>query len=360
MADFAPGLTPSDVTSMLPCAAPIHEEMMPRFFLSSLLTFCLVSAAPTPAWAGPGDPLGLLPYDARIVLHLNARRAMSRPWVKAVVDKVANLPRVKHHLDAFVEQYGIDPLRAVGDLTIAFPDRSRTGLPLWVMKGEIDPKKVLAGAKKGAALKTRKRGGQRYYTASDGTGLAFLRGHTLVGDRDVLERALTAAPKKRGPRNKTFRKILKGTNQKAAMWFVGAISGDVRRQMGRRTPMLRSLETVRGTADLTDGLDLHIVGRLAPADAKALVARARAELDAQRGSTMVKLSGLSLLIERIQLRAEGKLVTLDLRLSGQEMTRLQAPLALFASVLVAGQMPPPPRKTPPPGQRIRRVEPKEK
>ncbi len=345
---------------MLPCATPFREEMMLRFFLSSLFTLCFVSASPAPSWAGPSDPLGLLPKDTRIVMHLNAHQAMSRPWVKAVVGKVAALPRVKHHLDAFVDQYGIDPLRAVGDLTIAFPDRSRTGLPLWVVKGEIDPKKVLAGAKKGSILKTRKRGGQRYYTAPDGTGLAFLRGHTLVGDRAVLERALTAAPKRHGPRNKAFRKLLKGTNQKAAMWFVGAISGDVRRQMGRRTPALRSLETVRGTADLTDGLDLHLVARLAPADAKSLVARAQAELEAQRGSTMVKLSGLSLLIDRIQLRAEGKRVTLDLRLSNQEMTRLQAPLALFASVLVAGQMPPLPRKTPPPGRRIRRGEPKEK
>ncbi len=353
-------MTPANVPSMLRCVRFFHEEMMRRLVPTSLLALALLGLTPTPSWAGPVDPLGLLPNDARIVLHLKARQAMKHPWVKAVVDKVAAVPRVEHQLSVFVDQYGIDPLRAMGDLTIAFPDRSRTGLPLWVMKGQFDPKKVLKGAQKTAKLKTRKRGGVRYYTAPDGTGLAFLRDHTLVGDRAALERALKAAPKKRGPRDKGFRALLGKTDQKAPIWFVGAISKDVRKQLGRRTTALRSLETIRGTAHLSDGLVLRVRARLAPADAQALVARGQAQLAAQKNSTMVKLSGLSLLMERVKLRAEGPVLTLDLELSAEEMNRLSAPLALFAGVLVAGQLPPTPRKAPPRGQRIRRVESKEK
>ncbi len=325
-----------------------------------LTMLVLVVGMPNWAWAGPTNPLAMLPTETRIVMHLDAQRAMSRPWVKAVVDKVAALPRVRDQLNAFVEQYGIHPLRAVGDLTIAFPDRSRTGLPLWVMKGKIDPDKVLAGAKKAAKLKKRKRAGQQYYTSPDGTGLAFLKGYTLVGDRGVLEQALSAKAKKKGPQDKVFRSLLKQTDRKAAMWFVGSISKDVRRQIGKRSLGLKSLTTIRGTARVNDGLDLAISAQLAPADAEALARRTRAELDAQRNSTMVRLSGLSLLMDRIQLKAEGDLFKLTLRLSDAEMTRLQAPLALFASVLVAGQLPPPPRQKVPAGTRIRRAESKEK
>ena len=182
----------------------------------------------------------------------------------------------------------------------------------------------------------------------------------MVGDRAVLERALSAATKRRGPQGKTFQRLLKETNQKAAMWFVGALSKNVRKQMGRRTQVLGSLRTVRGTADLSDGLDLSVIAHLTPADAQSLVEKIRTHLDAQRNSTMVKLSGIGLLMDRIQLKAEGEKVSLDLRLTAAEMTRLQAPLALFASVLVAEQLPPPPRRGPPPGQRIRRAEPKQK
>jgi hypothetical protein len=120
------------------------------------------------------------------------------------------------------------------------------------------------------------------------------------------------------------------------------------------------MKSIRGTVDVTQGVKLDIVARLSPADAQWVVTRAKAELEQQRNSTMVKLSGLSLLLDRIKLHADGERLTIALALSEAEMTRLQTPLAMLASVLVAGQLPPAPRKRPPPGQPIRRVEQKQK
>jgi hypothetical protein len=75
---------------------------------------------------------------------------------------------------------------------------------------------------------------------------------------------------------------------------------------------------------------------------------------------MVKIMGLDLLIDRLVLRAKGEEVTLTLRLSEAEATRLQAALAMVASALIARQLSRPSVRPPPPGQRIRRAQGKEK
>jgi hypothetical protein len=328
----------------------------PLALAALLLAVCLTA----PAAAAPVDTVQMLSSDVRIVMHLDASQLMSRPWVNGVVERVARLPRLLDQLNALETQYGIDPLRAVGDLTIAFPDRSRTGLPLWIVGGDIDAAKVLMGAKKAARLMTRKRAGHQYYTAPDGTGLAFVGERTLVGDRALLERTLSAVGKKRGPRDPAFRRLLKQIDRHKAAWFVGSISSDVRRQLSRRAPILGSLKAIRGVVDVTKGGRLDVWARLDPNDAQKIVARVQADLAQMRGSAMVKIMGLDLLIDRLVLRAEGEELTLTLRLTEAEATRLQAALAMVASALIAGQLSRPSVRSPPPGQRIRRARGKEK
>src|SRR5688572_7322408 len=96
--------------------------------------------------AAEADPY--LPDDARGVAHLNVRAALDaafvkkylREWVRTAVQGGGGaLPRL-------LADFGLDPLRDVDRITLAWPGNLTTEHAVAVVRGRFDPAKVRAAA----------------------------------------------------------------------------------------------------------------------------------------------------------------------------------------------------------------------
>jgi hypothetical protein len=281
-----------------------------------------------PLWtvnAAAADIKGALKYvpsDAFAVVGVNGDRVKHSVIYKKALEIALKERGAKRELDKIRKATGINVLKDIRSLVIAFDPKviQDDDKFLAVVEVPVNQAKVLAFMKReGAKLQTRQGMGGQYYLLGrqqDGA-LAFRGKFIVVGDREVFERGM----KKTGPGFKLAAQLRKVSSR--ALFVAVDPPKKVRQKLAKEDKNLGQLQALAAGAEVSPGLKLDAFAQLATAGAASqLEQMATGGLNQARNQREVKQFGLDSLLNGITITSQGRELTAKLRLSSADLQQL--------------------------------------
>ena len=289
--------------------------------LVKLAALAAVMSVPVAAQAGDAE-MSLVPQGSAMVLHVNMERLRSSSFYKTIILGLLNSPAMKMQIDMAKKQAGFDPINDLKSLTIVAPANMGAGAePLVILDGKIDAKAIAEKAGKSAQVTPAK-------------------GRVLIGKAD----SIAAAQKGGGAAG--LKGLLSKTNQKADVWFVANLPPELQAQMAQGNPMAKGLKTMRGSLDFGKGLNLK-VSMDTPMAKKASEEAAKAMAQALKEPMMTQM-GLAPMLQKLQVKAVGNELNVDLDLDESEVKKLQMMAQMMMMMAGGGAQTAPGQAAPPP------------
>ncbi|MCA9537771.1 MAG: hypothetical protein KC620_02715 [Myxococcales bacterium] len=296
-----------------------------------------------PAFAAGADDLALLPSDADIVLHLDVKGLQKSSLVQDLIKQAKMNPQAQKELDAFKENYGLDPEKDLNALTIMFPAASKTGQALFVIDSNAKYDRLLAGARKNdPGISEATHSGVKIHQGSKGMAMAAVGDKVLFGDVELLKKAINDRKGKGAQGNKSLMNLVKSTNVDGHLWFVADLPESVRQKMAQGDPELKGAESVRGSLDLSSGLKMQVIVGGDKAFAQKLVSSLDTQLkqarEEQAKNPMMAAMGVTALLEGIKTEVKNGEALLNVDLSDAQVQQLKALVTMAMGMAAAGAM----------------------
>lgn len=287
--------------------------------LVKMAALAAVMSVPVAAQANEAE-MSLVPQGSAMVLHVNMERLRSSSFYKTILSGLLNSPALKMQIDTAKNQAGFDPINDLKSLTIVAPAKIGQGEePLVILDGKIDAKKIAEKAGKSAQVTPAK-------------------GRVLIG------KANSVAAAQKGGGAAGLKSLLSKTNQKADLWFVANLPPELQKQMAQGNPMAKGLKSMRGSLDFAKGLKLK-VALDTPMAKKAADEAAKAVAQALKEPMMTQM-GLAPMLQKLQVKAVGNVLNVDLDLNEGEVKKLQMMAQMMMAMTGGGgsKMAPAPTK----------------
>lgn len=264
--------------------------------LVKMAALAALVSVPVAAQASDAE-MSLVPQGSVMVLHVNMERLRSSTFYKTIIVGLLNTPAIKMQIDMAKGQAGFDPINDLKSLTIVAPaDMGSGGEPLVILDGKIDAKMIAEKAGESAKVMPAK-------------------GRVLIG------KANSIAAAQKGGGATALKALLGQTNQKADLWFVANLPPAMQKQMAQGNPMAKGLKTMRGSLDFSKGLNLK-VALDTPMAKKAAQEATKAMAQALKEPMMTQM-GIAPMLQKLQVKAVGNELKVDLDLNDGEVKKLQ-------------------------------------
>jgi hypothetical protein len=329
-------------------------------FLGSVLASCRggCGGGAREAPATVQGRLALFPVETQVVVSFDFAKLRAGP----AADKLAALAQHSQadqtQIDEFARRTGLDPLRDVQSLIVAFPEeaRRRGEMGLVMRAQHLDEGRLLAYVreelkKKGDDLVATRSGSHTLWSArADPDVAAFLLDdHTLVLGAGgwaprmaALADAATARPSDSAATNLDLVRPAERAAGAHAIWAAALVPDETRRKL-LAEPRFKNAAAVSSLAlgiDLDRGLQAVLLADVAtPADAQGLAAKVQETLRDSKRNAQVLMLGLGPYLDGVTARAAGRTFELRAGLGEPQLDDLIARLGALATLARQGRVP---------------------
>ena len=295
-----------------------------RFTATCLISMLCLSLT---AWAGPKEDAALLPSDTQMFIQVDFAGLKQTPIFR---DMVANNPMYAQGLAEIKSKTGIDVDRDVKTITMGLLKGNEPDAVVVIID---TPLKVDSPAMKEKDVEKVSFSGKNYYRVGsnkDGA-IASINGRTVITQESRIKDILTGKARLA----KNLMKLSNGRDQKAQLWIFG-------------TPPDRATggapfrpENIYGFLDLKSGMKVHMEADTTKEFAAQAATTFNAEKKKIASTPQLAAMGLSSVVEKIQLSAQGKRIKVSLDLNAAEMNQLTNVIKMMMMAGGAGGATPP-------------------
>lgn len=302
----------------------------------------------TPAPAAAPNLLAWFPADTHVVLSIDFARLRTTPLWSALGGLATTDPADRQRIEDLAKRTGLDPLKQVDSLIVAFPEEARAqGSMGLILRGQgLDEARLVAYVrdqvgKQGDDLFSFRRAGRTLWATrrEPTTAGFFVDARTFVlGAGGWAEKMadLSADPNAKGASaNPTLVHLVEQAGPARAVWAVALVPAATRAALAAdpTVPGAAGVNRLSLGIDIGTGVDAKLVADLAThAEAEAMAQQVRDAVVTAKRSPQVLLLGLAPYLDGISSRAEGVGCELTLRLSDSQtndaIERLRAFLTL--------------------------------
>jgi len=301
--------------------------------------------------------LALFPAATHVVAAVDGNRLRASPAAAKLAALGTQSPEDKKLLEAFTSRTGLDPLRQIASVTLAFPDeaRARGEFGLLLRAEKLDEARLVAYVrdelqKTGDDLVPTAHGKYVLWSTKRDPSVAgfFVDGQTFALGAGgwaprMADLAETARPGDSAATNLDLTHLVERAAGAHAIWAAAIVPEAARRNLAAdpRYAAAASVLTLSVGIDLGKGMEAVVLADLATADgARALAAKAtEAVRDAKRNAQVLML-GLGPYLDSVTARAVDKSFELKASLGEAAvddlLVRLQGFMALMRGAGVPG------------------------
>jgi hypothetical protein len=251
--------------------------------------------------------LALFPIGARVVVSVEVARLRDSPAAAKLSTLATESQADKNALAEFQRRTGLDPVKQISSITLAFPEEARAGGEFGlVMSGDLfDEARLVAYArdelqKNGDDLVSNKRGRFTLWSSRREPAVVgfFVDKHTFVmgggswGQR-MAELADTARPGDSAATNLDLVRLVERAASSHAIWGAALVPEETRRTLAADPKLAdaATISTLYGGIDLGKGLEAELKAEVATAEsARALANKLTESLrDAKRNPQVLML-----------------------------------------------------------------------
>jgi hypothetical protein len=302
--------------------------------------------------------LALFPVETQVVVSFDFAKLRAGPAAEKLAALAQQSQADQQQIDQFARRTGLDPLRDIQSLVVAFPEEARRrGEMGLVMRAEhLDETRLLAYVreelkKKGDDLVATRRGGRTLWAARADPDLAafLLDASTLVlgaggwAPRMAdLADAATARPSESAATNLDLVHPAERAAGTHAIWAAALVPAETRRKL-RAEPRFKNAAAVSTLAlgiDLDRGLQAVLLADVATqADAQGLAVKVQETLRDSKRNAQVLMLGLGPYLDGVTARAAGRTFELRAGLNEPQLDDLIARLGALATLAREGRVP---------------------
>ena len=276
--------------------------------------------------------LALFPIAARVVVSIEVARLRDSPAAAKLSTLASESQADKDTLASFQRRTGLDPVKQISSLTIAFPEEARAGGEFGVvLRGDLfDETKLVAYArdelqKSGDDLVATKRGRFTLWSSRRDPAVSgfFIDKQTFVlgggswGQR-MAELADTARPGDSAATNLDLVHLVERAAASHAIWGAALVPEETRRTLAA-DPQLgeaASISTLYGGIDLGKGLEAELKADVATAaGAKSLASKVTESLRDAKRNPQVLMLGLGPYLDGLSAKSADSTFELHVSLS---------------------------------------------
>jgi hypothetical protein len=301
--------------------------------------------------------LALFPAATQLVVSVDVARLRSSPAAAKLSALATQSPEDKKLLDEFTARTGLDPMRQIGSLTLAFPEEARAHgeLGLLLRADHLDEARLIAYVrdqlqKSGDDLVATPHGRYVLWSTKRDPDVAgfFVDEQTFALGAGgwaprIADLAETARPGDSAATNVDLTRLVERAAGGHGVWAAALVPASTRRTLAA-DPQLSaasSVITLSAAIDLGKGLDALVVADLTTApEARALAARATEALRDAKRNAQVLMLGLGPYLDGVTARAVDKTFELKAGLGEAALddliVRLQGLLSLTRGAAIPG------------------------
>jgi hypothetical protein len=319
-----------------------------------LSAVALTSGCKSSSSAAAKEDMQLVPKDSQMVLMANLTRMRNTAMWRKLLDLRDSDPKSKADYDEFVQKCGLDPLKQIDSVFLAFPQGAGDAKEFAaILRGPFDENKLTQCAreqakKDGADLAISEYGGKKIYTdTKQGQAFAvFLDGKTAaIGGKEWIKKVidLAAGKKEAGESakdNAELMALMKRAKISDAAWGAGLVPQAARDSL-KNDPHLSSaasMKDVYGSVDFASGFvaDINVdVG--SEQDAKDLTAKVQSQLADTKKNPQIMMMGVATLIDQVKIEARGATFHVGMNYNQQQVDDIISRVKGFLKSL-GGQM----------------------
>jgi hypothetical protein len=264
--------------------------------------------------------LALFPIAARVVVSIEVARLRASPAAGKLSTLVTESQADKDALANFHRRTGLDPVKQISSITLAFPDEARAGGEFGVvLRGDtFDETKLVAYArdelqKNGDDLVGTKRGRFTLWASRRDSAVSgfFLDKQTFVVGggswaQRMAELADTARPGDSAATNLDLVHLVERAAASHAIWGAALVPEETRRSLAADPKLgdAASISTLYGGIDLGKGLEAEIKADVATAEgAKSLASKVTESLRDAKRDPQVLMLGLGPYLDGLSAKA---------------------------------------------------------
>ncbi len=267
--------------------------------------------------------LALFPAATQVVVAVDAAKLRASPAAAKLAALGTQAPEDKKLLDTFTSRTGLDPMRQIASITLAFPEEARAhgefGLLLRAEK--LDEARLIAYVrdelqKSGDDLVATPHGKYVLWSTKREPSVAgfFVDGQTFALGAGgwaprMADLAETARPGDSAATNVDLTHLVERAAGAHAIWAAAIVPETARRNLAAdpRFAPAASVITLSVGVDFGKGLDAIVVATLAtPADARMLATQATDALRDAKRNAQVLMLGLGPYLDGVTARANDK------------------------------------------------------
>jgi hypothetical protein len=291
-----------------------------------------------------------------VVLSVDFARLRVTPQWTALGSLATSDPGDRQKIEELAKRTGLDPLKQVDSLTVAFPEEARAqgGMGLIVRGHGLDETRLVAYvrdqvSKQGDDLFSFRRAGRTLWATRKEPTTAgyFVDAKTFVlgtgGWAEKMAELSVESSPKGASTNPSLVHLVEQAGASRAVWAVAVVPAATRAALAAdpTVPGAAGVNRLSLGVDIGAGVDAKLVADLAThAEAEAMAQQVRDAVVAAKRSPQVLLLGLAPYLDGISSRAVGVGCELVVRLSDSQTTdaieRLRAFLALARQPGVPG------------------------
>jgi hypothetical protein len=283
----------------------------------------LASGCKNSSTAAAKEDMQLVPKETQLVLMANLNRMRNTPLWRKMLDLRDSDPQSKATYDEFVQKCGLDPLKQVDSVFLAFPQGASDAKEFAaIVRGNgFDENKLAACGKEqakkdGSDVATSEYNGKKLYTdTKQGQAYAvFLDGKTLAfGGKEWIKRVIDLAAGKKeagesAKENPELMALMGRANTKVGAWGAGVVSQATRDslKLDAHFSSASSMKDAFGWIDLATGFAADVNVDVGTADdAKDLATKINGQLSDTKKHPQVMMMGITPLIDQIKVDARG-------------------------------------------------------
>jgi len=302
------------------------------------------------------SPLAWFPADTHVVLSIDFARLRATPLWSALGGLATSDPGDRQKIDELAKRTGLDPLKQIDSLIVAFPEEARAqGSMGLIMRGQgFDEARLVAYvrdqvSKQGDDLFSFRRAGRTLWATRKEPTTAgfFVDARTFVlgagGWAEKMADLSAGAQPQGAATNPSLVHLVEQAGPTRAVWAVALVPAATRAALAAdpTVPGAAGVNRLSLGIDMGTGVDAKLVADLAThAEAEAMAQQVRNAVVAAKRSPQVLLLGLAPYLDSVDSRAVGVGCELAVRLSDTQtndaIERLRAFLVLARQPAVPG------------------------
>ncbi|MCC6622236.1 MAG: hypothetical protein IT385_13315 [Deltaproteobacteria bacterium] len=300
---------------------------MIRRLLSAAL---VLAASATPALAKDLDgALQYLPENVSTVVAVDLESTRGTAFFKDLQKELIDLTGYARDIAQMKKEADFDVMANARLIVYAGPDEviKKAKESLLIVEGTFDPAKIKDFfTKKSKVPVTEAKGpGGTYYLIGDSSAMAFHGNFAVFGSKAMFDNAM-AAKAAGGKKTKVSALVARFKSAKGGFAVIGG-SAQLRKFLGKDFGDVQDVKSAGMTFDFSKGLALQIVGVFTDANKASSVAQSIAkDLSEMASEPDYKEVGLDTALGKVETKASGAEVTMNLVLDGGSSKQLSASL----------------------------------